>query len=238
MTYFLTVERPQSLSIYLQRVQYQRGWQPKGEAGQQSLQPTKLDQSISRTDLEISHCRLKLPILHKEVSQTSTKESQVFNTLLYSDDILLSPIRFRSSPLSIIASTIPQRQFSPSRLLLSPSSLSYKDTVAIHYRFCFKDGSRKITRQLPKKRRLERAQEFYLQTQSDENSQRIQSLRRIAELYNINRKTLTRRLNGYKTRKEASIAQQKLLAIEQLTLISYITFLYKLGIPTILAKAG
>jgi len=181
--------------------------------------------------------------LYKEVSQASVGGSQVFNTLLHSDSILSSPIRFRSGPVPVIASAItasaiPQLQSSPPGLLSSPPPLSREDTVAIHHRFCLEDGSREMIRWLPKETRIERAQEFYLQIQGDENSQRVWSLRRIAELYDVNRDTLTSRLQGRKTRKEAGVSQQKLLAVEQLTLISYITFLYELGIPATLVKAG
>lgn len=108
--------------------------------------------------------------------------------------------------------------------------------VSIHHRFCLEDGTRELIRWQPKERRLELATEFYLKIKDSEILKSRWSLRRIAELYGVNRETLTGRINGRKSRKDASISMQKLLVVEQLTLISYITFLYELGIPASVVK--
>jgi hypothetical protein len=176
--------------------------------------------------------------LFDEVSQTSVEGNQTFNTLLHSDNILSSPICFRTGPIPASTSTLSastaanavEIPSSPPELLSSPD-LTREEKISIHHRFCLEDGTRELIRWHPKERRLELAHQYFLKVQGDE------SLRAIAELYDVCRTTLMDRINGRKSRKESGLAQQKLLIAEQLSLISYITFLYELGIPASLTKA-
>jgi len=147
--------------------------------------------------------------LYKEVSQTGIEGNEVFDTLLRSDNILSSPIRFRTGPIPTItaSSACPDIQSSPPELLSSPT-LTREETVSIHHRFCLEDGTRELIRWHPKERRLELAKEFYLKIKDSEILKSKWSLRRIAELYDVNRETLTGRINGRNSRKDASISMQ------------------------------